>query len=276
MNSNPFAAAVEKANALREQFAALPETVIHGVVGANGARGGKGGKEVMWNLNFELVAWRPVGGVLRDTALKVTKSVTAEELKGLQMALRAQSIVAISARLCEDSPFGDARAQLVDVLLQPEDAELEQKLADYVKPQELQDPLLGRLVFNKAIEWFEGKTPWLRHDVRVSLGPDGNGSIAIAKQTAQALWQNPAEWEGKARLFAAEKMLANKNENWLKNDEAVLTPVQFMDKLRLTSITLGPLGKFEFWFDDGGLFWGHWILVSGTLDKGFADADIAG
>ena len=46
--------------------------------------------------------------------------------------------------------------------------------------------------------------------------------------------------------------------------------------MRLTSINTYPEGGFEFWHDDGDLFWGHYIQVSGSLDEGLTSADIPG
>ena len=37
-----------------------------------------------------------------------------------------------------------------------------------------------------------------------------------------------------------------------------------------------PDGRFEFWHEDGGLFWGRSIHVRGTLTAGPTDADIPG
>ena len=276
MNSNPFAGATEKAQALREQFAALPESVIHGVIGARGASGGKGGKETMWNLNVELIAWRVADGPLQDSELKISKRVTDEELKRLQKLLRSETLVAISAKLCEHSPFGDARAQLGEVLAPPDDAALSAKLAAYIQPVEMHDPLLGKLVLNKAVNWFDGKATWLGQEVRFSVEPDDDNSPAPALQAAKSLWEAAGEWDEKARRYAAEEMLENKIENWLEEGEAELTIEQFMANMRLNSITFGPGGNVDFWFDDGDMFWGHAITVSGSLAEGFTDASIAG
>jgi len=35
-------------------------------------------------------------------------------------------------------------------------------------------------------------------------------------------------------------------------------------------------GEFEFWYDDGDLFWGHVILVDGNIQTGLSQASIAG
>lgn len=46
--------------------------------------------------------------------------------------------------------------------------------------------------------------------------------------------------------------------------------------MKLEAITVRPNGEFEFWHDDGDLFWGHSILISGDLNHGLEDADIPG
>ena len=38
--------------------------------------------------------------------------------------------------------------------------------------------------------------------------------------------------------------------------------------MTLESIAVYPDGKLEFWFDDGDLFFGHWMSVSGNLSDG--------
>ena len=45
--------------------------------------------------------------------------------------------------------------------------------------------------------------------------------------------------------------------------------------MKLQSIVFYPDGDFNFWYDDGDLFWGHSIAISGNLE-GLKDADIPG
>ena len=46
--------------------------------------------------------------------------------------------------------------------------------------------------------------------------------------------------------------------------------------MKIESITVHPDGGFEFWHNDGDLFWGHSILISGSLVEGPNSADIPG
>jgi hypothetical protein len=46
--------------------------------------------------------------------------------------------------------------------------------------------------------------------------------------------------------------------------------------MTLESITVTPDGSFDFWHNDGDLFYGHSIQVSGNLSQGPTHADIPG
>jgi hypothetical protein len=46
--------------------------------------------------------------------------------------------------------------------------------------------------------------------------------------------------------------------------------------MKLESVTVWPGGLFEFSHQDGDLFWGHWIEISGDLVKGLRCASISG
>jgi hypothetical protein len=62
----------------------------------------------------------------------------------------------------------------------------------------------------------------------------------------------------------------------LDEDEIELTADQFKGRMTLESITVHPNGSFTFWHNDGDMFWGHSIEVSGSLTKGLRRADIPG
>ena len=47
-------------------------------------------------------------------------------------------------------------------------------------------------------------------------------------------------------------------------------------RLELDAIQISAGGSFEFWFNDGDLFWGHAIHVTGSLDKGPERAQMEG
>ena len=55
-----------------------------------------------------------------------------------------------------------------------------------------------------------------------------------------------------------------------------ITREQFMERLELDAVQISADGRFEFWFNDGDLFWGHAIHVTGSLDQGPESAQMEG
>jgi hypothetical protein len=271
-----FEQATEKRNQLLASFEKLPEITLYGVVGANGPSGCKMPPEEQWTLNLVLIAWRIPGAPVQRSKLVVSKAVSAEELGTLQDSISHDSLIAFHGILCENSPFGDARAQFVCLLDQPVDEALELVLSQYQEPVEIRDPFIGKLVLNKSVDWFEGKVTWLGKEVDIAISVDEKGTASDSIQTAQALLTSMEGWASKVRDYAVAELLEVKNENWLEEEECPLSRDEFISRMQLTSITVFPGGVFEFWHDDGDLFWGHSIHVSGTLSEGITNVDIAG
>jgi hypothetical protein len=59
-----------------------------------------------------------------------------------------------------------------------------------------------------------------------------------------------------------------KNESWLDEDEAPVTPEQFRSRLVFQEISVDLDGTFTITFGDDDLFWGHAIHVSASLTDG--------
>jgi hypothetical protein len=213
---NFFDDAVQKRKQLQASFATLPTVRLSGVVGPRGASGGKVPPETQWSLNVGLIAWRVAHGPLRETPLILTKIVSDKELRALQDAIRPESLISFEAKLCESSPFGDARAELVrllDAQQVQKDPELERILANSVLPIEISDPVLGRLVLNKAVDWFEGQATWLGNTINLALSATGEIDTQAAISTAKMLLGSMLEWSRQIDNLAVSELLDLKNES---------------------------------------------------------------
>ena len=75
--------------------------------------------------------------------------------------------------------------------------------------------------------------------------------------------------------YAADKLLARRNREWLGEGERPLSRFQFLSRIRLQEITVDREGG-ALWFDDGDVFWGHVVIVRFGPRGGFYDASVEG
>ena len=272
--SNPLDDTTSRDEQLRAMFDALPAMTIHGVVDASGPGASQIPPATNWSWTLDLIAWRIPGQPIQNSPLVVSKQVSDEELNALQAAIDAESLIAFEAKLCERSPYGDARAQLLRVLDQPVDDALEAVLRESCEPIEMTDPVIGTLVFDRSAQCFVAQALWLDEPIDISVYPDDDGAATNALQTAQTLFGAMEVWTDRVNKCAVAELLENKNDNWLDEDEEPISGEEFIDQMQLESINVYPDGTFDFCLDDGDLFWGHTIQVSGSLSDGPSSADI--
>lgn len=88
--------------------------------------------------------------------------------------------------------------------------------------------------------------------------------------------------QNKFRAFAAEKLteLANDWQDEGYGDEdgedlAAITEESFAGRIVISELSIDAEGDYEVYYDDD-MFWGHVIIVNGSVDGGMEDACIAG
>ncbi|MCU0493921.1 MAG: DUF2262 domain-containing protein, partial [Chloroflexaceae bacterium] len=239
-----------------------------------GAGGGRGGGEEFWTLLFKLVAWRIGDGSLQTEPLRLSRKVTDEELRHMQTLLVPYAVVRVQARVGE-SAYGGYQGLLEQYMgADDADAELNDYAQQLQQPVTLDDPLLGTFTLDRRVDWFSAEVVWDGQPVRLNLSESASAQAAL--QTAHALWQDQRVWAQRIREYAVEQLLELKNDSWLDDDEEELTALAFLERMQLESITVHSDGTFDFWHDDGDLFWGHTIQISGNLAEGPTLADIPG
>jgi hypothetical protein len=172
----------------------------------------------------------------------------------------------------------DHRRAVVESLLAPpsEDVELRQLVERLREPVVVTTEQFGKLTMNPLTRLFEGTIKWNRRTIKLNLEADADGNVRPAIETAARLHADQASWTHKVDRFALQKLLTLKNTSWLGEAERQLTAAQFTKRKKLESISAAGDGSFQFWHDDGDMFLGHAILVSGTLEDGPTDAGIQG
>jgi len=167
-------------------------------------------------------------------------------------------------------------ARLIRVVGVARDADLEKAAQELKKPVYYADPQFGRLELDRSLNWLSCDSSWLGAPIRLHASMDEAESEDAVLSVARTLWKDAAAWDARIRAFAADRLLELKNESWLKEGESELTRAEFIRRMTLESITVSPDGAFDFMHDDGDMFWGHAIDVTGNLQDGPTDADIPG
>jgi hypothetical protein len=272
-----FAEARLREEQLLKQLGVLPVVDVLGVVGPMGVSGGKIGREELWTLKLKMEAWRIHDTELQTRPLTIRRKVTNEDLSRLRGLIRPYNIIRIRARVVDVSSFGGPEALLEEFVGSDDsDTELNDHVIQLQRPVKHEDPLLGTFTLDRRVNWFEGSAVWNGNPVSLNLSVKEPAKIQEALTTAHSLWECQSVWNRRVRNYAVQALLALKNKSWLAEDEMDLTAEQFEQRMALESITVYPDGSFEFWHDDGKMFWGHSIQISGSLSEGPTDADIPG
>jgi len=281
-----YALRIEK---LKKELLAQPDTIITGVLGLDTPTKGWSRDDNYWSLHFRLLAWKESGGKLNNSKLFVSKylaegGINDSKAKGLAEAqlgeikakVMKESLVQLKVKVVKNSVYGDARAMLIAILDPPVDEELQSVLDKLNIPIEIKHPVFGVFELNKSVDWLEGHIKWVGASVRVNVAQDKKGETESSFNTLESLYNDSDNWSKKITDYAVSQLLELKNDTWQEEGQGKVSASQFAETMTLESITVHPDGKFDFWHDDGGLFLGHAIQISGSLSKGPDFSDIPG
>ena len=253
----------------------LPEELdILAVTGANGFSGGRKEGEQLWTVGVVLTAWmeEDCPEICREETRLVTKADDTL-MDYLRQHVPGDFIIQCKAHLSKDGK----RLLLADLPKPGFDPELKAVLDEQKQPVTFEAEGLGTFTLNRRVGWFETEIRWM--DTPVSLTVDQEEDRADSLLTARTLLEGQREWDGRVREFAADQLLSLANDWTDGGEEEEMNPVTregFLERMELESIQVYENGRFEFWFADGDLFYGHSIHVSGSLNEGPAEAQMEG
>ena len=158
--------------------------------------------------------------------------------------------------------------------------ELEEVLAEYLRPVVLSDEVLGELTLNKDLDLFEGDVSWRGERISVSLEVDSGceKTWEQAVQLMKTMLADQERWDRDMRAFAARELteLACEWRDSTDEDVPEITEESFARRIELSSIVMDADGLFSAYFDDDDMFFGHCVTVYGTLADGVTAANMGG
>ena len=225
---------------------------------------------------LELTAWKEEDSEEPAHREKTQLVALADDklMDYLRRRVRGDSVFQIMVR-----PSEDGKQFLMTELPQPEiDPEMKAILEEQKKPVSIWVPELGTFTLNRLVNWFEAEVEWLGQPARLDIDREEDWDACV--EQAKALMADQKGWDEKVRSFAADQLLEQAND-WAQDaaegeEPEEITREQFMERLELDAIQISAGGRFEFWFNDGDLFWGHAIHVTGSLDQGPEMAQMEG
>ena len=229
-------------------------------------------------------------GALHADEGRLVYPVSDEEYAagGIMGRFRDEEIYRVAAckKIQQELPEGMSassqnRLLVVEVLEEnPPCSALDEVLADYRKPVVLNDEELGELSLDKDYGTFEGVISWRDEDIDISLEVDSSSedTWTAAVRAMKQLVADQDTWDRDMRAFAARELTELACEWRESADEEVpeITEESFAQRLDLTSIAMDADGSFSAYFEDDGMFFGHCVVVYGTLVDGVASAVMAG
>ena len=265
----------EELRALGQKF--LPEEFsILAVTGAGGFGGSRPQENGPWLAVLELTAWKEEDSEEPAHREKTQLVALADDklMDYLRRRVRGDSVFQIMVR-----PSEDGKQFLMTELPQPEiDPEMKAILEEQKKPVSIWVPEVGTFTLNRLVNWFEAEVEWLGQPARLDIDREEDWDACV--EQAKALMADQKGWDEKVRSFAADQLLEQAND-WAQDaaegeEPEEITREQFMERLELDAVQISAGGHFEFWFNDGDLFWGHAIHVTGSLDQGPEMAQMEG
>ncbi len=166
-----------------------------------------------------------------------------------------------------------------------ENPALSKLLEKYKEVVVIEDGDCGTFSLERHFNWFVGTVDWLGEDCHVTLECDEENGTTADRALVQFknIYANLKEWDQKFRAFASEKLteLANDWQDEGYDDEdgealAAITEESFAGRIVISEFSIDAEGDYEVYYDDDDMFWGHVIIVRGSVDGGMEDAYIAG
>ena len=232
-------------------------------------------------LNVRLAAWQEEDGAFHATRLILERpGVGFPFCLVWRRALRDKAVFRARVGPITQEEWSFPKARLVHVLGPSKDAAFARRSRDLVEPADIHDPQFGTFKAHPRIaRWHRGEIDWLGHPIGITLDLRDNASeegLQACLDQLRRMTENARPWTQSALEKAAERLYPTWVEADWSGDDPVLPVETWRERLSLKVISLTPAGDIEFEFDDGDLFWGHWVVVDADFDGTFLDARMEG
>ena len=148
---------------------------------------------------------------------------------------------------------------------------LEALIYDFKNPVVINSKVLGTMVYDSLMNEFTGEKTYKGNDVEISFkAEDKNSTENIV--ILENFWSKRASWDKKIKKFVSKEVL-DEAENWNDNNSTI-TEEMIAEAITMSGISMSADGDFTVYYDDGDIFSGHSIVVTGNMGKGLFEANM--
>jgi len=228
-----------------------------------------------WSVVGGYIAYRePNGELVESEGSFRIENCTEERMHELMARIKSYTVMRVKA---------DLRGTLfIEELIETDVTPLADEEALYKRyktPITFNDKQFGEFVLNRKLGCFEGVLKYQNKEISVMLEAEDD------IKTLHFICKDLDGFVENARRYAANNLLELGNQ-WQYDDaedEEIpfipMTEDDFIKRISLKDISIDDVeggGEYTLWFDDGNIFWGHSITVSGNIESGFTDATMGG
>ena len=273
----------------REKFAQRFDTMQKEILALTegGISASRIGKEKLWTASVTILAFLDVAtGELTEDKCYLEWQLTDEENQSSRKIfhLKGESIYRLKVQ--ESFPFTNQdtgkeikKTFWVKEVLERDchEERLNVILEKFRKPVIIQPDGCEELVLDKSLGMFSGEGTWNGKHCLIHLDVDEDGAETANESldTLKKLMSYCREWDQKARKYAAAELVECAND-WAEEEEKEITEDEFAKRLSISEVCASIDGDFEIFYDDDDMFYGHVVIVSGNIETGIDDADMAG
>lgn len=241
---------------------------------------GKAGNAELWKASLTLLSYIDV---LTDTLIqkeaRLVWQLTEEECRTKEKIhnLEKEKIYHLKVRESLDGGYSLLLVEVVERSCQ--DRRLTELLMDYRKPVMIHLEGCGEFLLDKSLGMFDADGQWNGESctIHLDVDEDNKKTASDASATLKKLLSNSKQWDQLARELAASRLTSTANDWQAQEEDPIeITEEAFAQRLSISELSVLTGGDFEIYYEDDDMFWGHVVIVSGNVNTGVDDADMAG
>jgi hypothetical protein len=140
----------------------------------------------------------------------------------------------------------------------------------------IDDPTIGTFTFDELLQWFYTEQPGGTRLASLRIKTADRERANTLLDVARALLSDLEAIDRNCKQFAAHRLLDLKNHEWREPGQVIIPEGRFIASISLESVSIDSQGAMTAYYQDGGMFGGHTIVIELGIDHTPMNADLAG